>query len=324
MTPLLLAFLTFLSLTVVAGGVAWLAKNWNAPMLARLRALGQPLGAASGNVTVMAEDRPNNPIQKLLTKLGRRRTRAKAADDDDLPALVRKNPNASPDLGQQLVQAGFRRPYAMALLMGVRVALAGLMTLVGFGLATFVSPKLLPTCFALAMLGYVLPRFIVARIASKRREEIQRSLPDAIDLLLLCVEAGLGLNAALVKVAEERSNSGPDPIGYELTQLANELQVGMGRREAFRNLAERTGVAELRSLAAHLIQSERFGSSIANTLRVQSESMRTHRRLMAEEIANKTQVKLLFPLILFIFPSVMIVILMPAVMRLMDALKVLA
>jgi len=126
-----------------------------------------------------------------------------------------------------------------------------------------------------------------------------------------------------VKVAEERSNSGADPIGQELTQLAKELQVGMSRREAFRNLADRTGAPELRSLAAHLIQSERFGSSIANVLRLQSESMRTHRRLMAEEMANKTQVKLLFPLIMFIFPSVMIVILMPAVMRLIEALKVL-
>ncbi len=323
MSPLLLSLLTFLSLAVVAGGFAWLAKNWNAPMLARLRALGQPLGAGGGNVTVLAEEQPKNQVERLLTKLGRQ-TRAKNADDEDLPALVRKNVDAAPDLASQLMHAGFRRPHAMALLMGVRVALAGVFTLIGFGLATFVSPKLLPTCFALAMLGYVLPRFIVARIATKRREEIQRTLPDAIDLLLLCVEAGLGLNAALVKVAEERSHAGEDPIGLELTQLAKELQVGMGRREAFRNLADRTGVGELRSLAAHLIQAERFGSSIANTLRVQSESMRTHRRLMAEEIANRTQVKLLFPLIMFIFPSVMIVILMPAVMRLMDALKTLA
>jgi tight adherence protein C len=122
-------------------------------------------------------------------------------------------------------------------------------------------------------------------------------------------------------VAEERSHSGEDPLGQELTQLAKELQVGMSRRDAFRNLADRTGAPELRSLAAHLIQSERFGSSIANTLRLQSDGMRTHRRLMAEEVANRTQIKLLFPLIMFIFPSVMIVILMPAVMRLMEALK---
>jgi tight adherence protein C len=100
--------------------------------------------------------------------------------------------------------------------------------------------------------------------------------------------------------------------------------VGVGRREAFRNLADRTGAAELRSLAAHLIQAERFGTSISSTLRTQAETMRTHRRLLAEEMANKTQIKLLFPLIMFIFPSVMIVILMPAVMRLIDALKVLA
>ena len=120
------------------------------------------------------------------------------------------------------------------------------------------------------------------------------------------------------------SQSLEDPIGQELTQLAKELQMGVGRKDAFRALAERTGATEIRSLAAHLIQSERFGTSISQTLRLHSESMRTHRRLHAEEMANKTQIKLLFPLIMFIFPSVMIVILMPAVMRLMDALKTLA
>ena len=321
MSPLLLSLLTFVSLAVLASGLAWLAKHWNAPMLARLRALRQPVGAGGANVTVLTEDRPKSPLEKLLTKLGRRTgPTASASSKEDVPELVRRR-DTRPDLAQQLVMAGIRRQNAMALLMGVRVATSGLLVLVGFVLATAFSPRLLPSCFALALLGYVMPRFIVARMASKRCEEIERTLPDTMDLLLLCVEAGLGLNAALVKVAEERSHSGDDPLGHELTQLAKELQVGMSRRDAFRNLADRSGVAELRSLAAHLIQSERFGSSIANTLRVQSESMRTHRRLLAEETANKTQIKLLFPLIMFIFPSVMIVILMPAVMRLMDALK---
>ena len=322
MSPLLLALATFVSLALLAGGVAWLVKNWNAPMFARLRALGQAPGvAAAGNVTVLTDDRPKSPLERLLTGLGRS-TRPEAAREPVAPELVRHGPPKL-DLAQQLIQAGIRRPNAMALLMGIRVALAGALAVVGLALTAVVSPKFVGSTFAFALVGFVLPRFIVARLADKRRSEIQSNLPDAIDLLLLCVEAGLGLNAALVKVAEERSYTGDDPVGQELTQLAKELQVGVARREAFRNLADRTGAPELRSLAAHLIQAERFGSSVSQTLRTQADTMRTHRRLMAEELANKTQIKLLFPLIMFIFPSVMIVILMPAVMRLMEALKVL-
>lgn len=318
MTPIVLALATFVSLAVLTLGTAWLAKHAHAGMFARLRALTQPAGATSASVTVLTDDRPKHPLEKLLTRLGRRTRPPKEA----VAELVRQG-SSKLDLGEQLTQAGIRRPNALALLTGIRIALAAAFFAVGLVLATVVSPNLLPASFTFALIGFVIPRFVVARLAENRRSDIQRHLPDAIDLLLLCVEAGLGLNAALVKVAEERSNSGEDPIGLELTQLAKELQVGVGRRDAFRNLADRTGAAELRSLAAHLIHAERFGSSIGSTLRTQAESMRTHRRLLAEEMANRTQIKLLFPLIMFIFPSVMIVILMPAVMRLLEALRVL-
>src|SRR5262245_14446436 len=317
MSPVALALLTFLSLAVLFGGIAWLVRNWNAPMMARLRALGRGDLGQGPEVTVIHDERPKHALERFLTGLGK--SAGPTAEKAPEPELVKtKNPKA--DLNQQLVQAGIRRPNAMALLMGIRLALAGALVLVGVIVAALTNPSLLGTAFALAPVGFALPRFIVARMAARRREQIMRHLPDAIDLLLLCVEAGLGLNAALVKVAEERSGaSGNDPIGQELTQLSKELQVGVGRKDAFRNLAERTGATEIRSLAAHLIQSERFGTSISQTLRLHSESMRTHRRLHAEEMANKTQIKLLFPLIMFIFPSVMIAILMPAVMRLMDA-----
>jgi len=320
MAPLLLAVATFVSLTVLAVGAAWVVRNWNAPMLARLRALARP-AAGAGRVAVLTDDQPRGLIERFLTQLGQRqepvadeRTRGTSAQGEGPPRL---------SVRQYLLQAGIRRPNALALLMGIRVSLGACLALIGLLLGTFVSPALLPLAFLLGSLGYVLPRFVVARMATKRRERIEQHLPDAIDLLLLCIEAGLGLNAALVKVAEERSLSGTDPIGQELTQLSKELQVGVTRREAFRNLADRTGASELRSLAAHLLHAERFGSSVGATLRVRSESMRTHRRLAAEEAANKTQIKLLFPLILFIFPSVMIVTLLPAVLRLMEALSVL-
>src|SRR5262249_41953215 len=153
------------------------------------------------------------------------------------------------------------------------------------------------------------------QIASRRRDKINATLPDALDLLLLCVEAGLGLNAAIARVAEERSNSSTtDPISEELPLLSKELQVGLARREAFRNLAERTGVEDVRALAAQLIQSERLGSSVAAALRAQSEHIRIQRRLQAEEQANKVQVKMLLPMVLFIFPALFIVIMTPTIL----------
>jgi tight adherence protein C len=318
MSPLALALLTFVSLALLAGALAWIVRNWSAPMMARLRALRQREGN-SDEVTVITDDRPKHALERFLTGLGKSTTDATTAKKPE----VAKTTRPKVDLRVQLVQAGIRRPNALALLMGIRVAVAGALVLVGIVIATIFSSRLLPTAFALAPIGFTLPRFILARMAAKRREQIQCNLPDVIDLLLLCVEAGLGLNAALVKVAEERSAGGQDALGIELTQLAQELQVGVSRRDAFRNLADRTGAAEIRALAVHLIQSERFGTSVSQTLRTHSETMRTHRRLQAEEQANKTQIKLLFPLIMFIFPPVMIVILLPAVLRLMEALRVL-
>jgi tight adherence protein C len=318
MSPLTLAVATFVSVALLAGGIAWLVRNWNAPALARLRALSAPEGAmATASAGVLAGDRPASLLERLLTRLGQRVERPA----EGTPELVHQQPLRS-STAQLLAQAGFERPNAPAVLVGVRLALVAAFVLVGVLLAP-VDPRILPVGFALAPVGFVLPRFLVVRMAAMRRAEVERSLPDVIDLLTLCVEAGLGLNSALVKVADERGHDARDPLGQELGKLAKELQMGIGRRDAFRSLADRTGAIELRALAAHLVHAERFGSSVAATLRTQAQNIRTHRRLMAEELANKTQVKLLFPLIMFIFPSVMIVILMPAVMRLMEALTVL-
>jgi len=156
MSPLLLALLTFGSLGLLVGGVAWLVQNWNAPMLARLRALTQPLGAAGGQVTVLTDDRPNSPVEKLLTKLGRG-TAAVPDKDRDVPELV-KNRDAAPDLAQTLVQAGIRRPNAMALLMGIRMALGGALLIGAALFFSVVNPTGTPLCFALGLLGYVADR----------------------------------------------------------------------------------------------------------------------------------------------------------------------
>ena len=323
MSPLLLALATFVSLALLAGGAAALLGIWNTGLRSRLAALGEPLGGAHTAVPVLTDDTPRNALERLLTALGRR----SASSELQAEAPVEQGPRPRkprPSLRQQLVQAGIRRPNALVMLMGIRIALAAGTLVVGLLFTTVTTPGLLPAMFSFAAALHMLPRFVVARLASSRRLDIKRRLPDAIDLLLLCVEAGLGLNAALGKVAEECRHDTRDPLGEELLLLSKELQVGLARREAFRNLAERTGAEEIRSLAAQLIQSERLGSSIGQALRAQSGTIRMQRRLQAEEAANKTQIKLLFPLILFIFPAVLIVILMPAVLRLIDALAALA
>ena len=167
--------------------------------------------------------------------------------------------------------------------------------------------------------GFILPRFALKRITNKRQRLLRWGLADALDLMVVSVEAGLGLNAAMLKVSSEMRDAHPE-IAIEL-ELANlEIRVGRERDEALRNLAERTGVDDLRSLVAMLIQTDKFGTSIAKGLRVFSDSLRTKRRQRAEQEAQKAAVKLLLPLACFLFPTLFIAILGPAALNLMDVL----
>jgi tight adherence protein C len=166
----------------------------------------------------------------------------------------------------------------------------------------------------LAAIGYYLPNAVIARRIRLRQREIFEALPDALDLLVVCVEAGLALDAALSRVGEEIATR--SKILAEELHLANlELRAGAGRERALRNLAQRTGVPEVESLVAMLVQSDRFGTSVADALRVQADMMRTRRRQRAEEQAAKIAVKLLFPVIFCIFPSLLLVLLGPAMIR---------
>jgi tight adherence protein C len=322
MSPILLAVLSFVVVAGLFGGVAAMLNGRQTAMHTRLRAIAEPAGATLAGTSVLADERPRSPFEKLLVRLGRRDEK-KTADAPVEPEIVR---HAKPkrDLRLTLIQAGIRRPNAVALLTGIRMTLAAGVAVLGVLLASVLAPSMMPAAFVFAGTAYVIPGFIVGRMAANRSAKIRQTLPDALDLLLLSVEAGLGLNAAIQRVGEERTEGGPDPMGEELLLVSRELQVGKSRKDALRGLADRSGIDEVRALVAQLIQSERLGSSIGSALRAQSDSLRTARRLEAEEQANKTQIKLLFPLILFIFPSVMIVILMPAVLRLIDALKSLA
>jgi tight adherence protein C len=162
-----------------------------------------------------------------------------------------------------------------------------------------------------AAIGYYLPNVLLRNLVSRRKREIFESFPDALDLLTVCVEAGLGMDAALSRVANEMALRSP-ALAEELQLVNLELRAGNGKEKALRNLALRSGVQDVDALVAMLIQAERFGTSIAESLRVQSDMLRTKRRQRAEEQAAKIALKLLFPLIFFIFPSLLLVLLGPA------------
>jgi len=178
---------------------------------------------------------------------------------------------------------------------------------------------LIPALFAFAA-GFLLPRFILNRLRASRQLRITWGLADALDLMVITMEAGLGLNAAMLKVCEELKDVHPD-ISKEF-ELANlEIRVGRERSEALRNLADRTGVEDLNSLVGMLIQADRFGTSIARAVRVYSDSLRTKRRQRAEQAAQKAAFKLLLPLGALLFPTMFIIILGPALLNISDMLS---
>jgi tight adherence protein C len=217
----------------------------------------------------------------------------------------------------KLMNAGFRSESAVAVYLGIRaVCLVGFLlpALFFFLLKDGFTTKSIQWTVILGGLGFYLPQVVLWHLRTTRQKEIFLTLPDALDLLVVCVESGLGLDAALRKVTEEMK--GHAKIICEEFALANlQLQMGRPRREVLHDLGVRTGVDDVRSLAAILIQADRFGSSIAQALRVQSDSMRVRRRQLAEEKAAKTAVQLIFPLVLFIFPAIFVVLVGPAAIQ---------
>jgi tight adherence protein C len=170
-----------------------------------------------------------------------------------------------------------------------------------------------------AFIGFYLPRFILRRKTKGRQRRITWGLADALDLMVVAVEAGLGLNAALNRVGDELKTLHPD-MHTEIELVNLEIRVGRSREEALRNLAERTGVEDIRSFVALLIQADRYGSSIAKAVRIFADSLRTKRRQRAEQIAQKAALKLLFPLTFFLFPVIILVVLGPALLNLYDVM----
>jgi tight adherence protein C len=227
------------------------------------------------------------------------------------------------ELKKSLIQAGIYQEQApsiyFGLKLGLTVALPVLVLpwLLGRGLPLI---ALLVIFFLLLGLGYFLPTLILNHLVDTRQRKIKEGLPDALDLLVVCVEAGQGLNAAMKRVSEDLKLSNP-VLAREMSLVNLEINAGLEREAALRNLAERTGVEDVASLTSMLIQADRFGTSLAQSLKVQSETLRTTRRQKLEEMAAKTPVKLVFPLLMFIFPALMVVIIGPAAIRIMENLK---
>jgi tight adherence protein C len=236
---------------------------------------------------------------------------------------VQERSSSTSALRQRMIRAGYPNAAAVPMFMGARLALpaglfigaGALLPALGYG-----APVTLIMAVYFAVMGYVLPGLAVSRRIKKRQKEMQKALPDALDMLVVSVEAGLGLNAALMRVSEEMDRMSP-VLSEQLGLVNLEIRAGTSREEALRNLAERTGLQDIASLVGMLIQTDKFGTSVAQALRVHADTMRTKRRQRAEEAAAKTTIKLVFPLVFCVFPAMFVVILGPALIQIYHALS---
>ncbi len=223
-------------------------------------------------------------------------------------------------LAAKLASAGFRGDNAVLLFSTIKaltlltgLALGGGISMVTAGVTT----KAMTSTLVAALVGMMLPELIVSLIAKSRKEAIFLGLPDVLDMLVVCVEAGLGLDQAMRKVCDELEDSHP-VIAHEFRTCNQRLQMGQTRTDVLHDLGERNGVDDLKTLASIMIQCDRFGTSVGQALRTQSDMMRTRRRQIAEEKAAKTAVKLLFPLVVFIFPGIFVVLVGPAAIQMVN------
>jgi tight adherence protein C len=265
----------FLFVALVAGFATSAALTAASPERRRLRQLataGGPGELFTGNSLELVET--VDPRLKML------------------PGMP-KSPKEMGRLRRRLATAGYTSWTAVMVF-----SLASLLTPVVFGFA--------------AAIGYLIPGLVLGRLTEKRKQEIRNGLPDALDLFIVCVEAGCGLDQAIVKASDELGLTHP-ALAYELRLITTEIRAGKPRMEAFKNFAARTKVDDVQSLVAMLVQTDKFGTSVAQALRIHAETSRTKRRQAAEERAAKVGVKLVFPLVLFLFPALYVVILGPAV-----------
>lgn len=304
---LLITISTFVCISLAMMGAYWLLYKPQSAATERLKRLGGRAGGSAAGPSSLEADRSTAELAERLAPLSR---------------LVPPSAAEAKKLQKQLMQAGFRSSSAVMTYRAIQlISMAAFPAVVAVVCALMTrQPKsaLLWILFAF-LIGFALPRYALRRMVRSRQQLVRWGLADALDLMVISIEAGLGLNAAMVKVSTELKEVHPD-ISDEFEMANLEMRVGREREEALRNLAERTGVDDLRSLVAMLIQTDKFGTSIARAIRAFSDSLRTKRRQRAEQAAQKAAVKLLFPLACFLFPTLFIALLGPAVLQLIDTL----
>jgi tight adherence protein C len=294
--------LIFAAITMGAYAVYSNAATSRDPVAARLRELRQQ----RTGVSVTYGERPP-ALLSLVAQLG-----------GFLPAAEGRDA-----LRTGLIRAGYRRQEAVLLFLGAKVISAVALPLAWIAFGSITGRPIgnvFGMALVLAVVGFYLPTVWVGIRQNQRHDEVLGALPDSLDLMVITVEAGLGISAALQRVGQEMRLASP-LLSEELSLVNREMQTGISRTDSLRNLAERTGVDEVYSLVAMLIQTDRLGTSVAQALRAHADSMRTRRRQRAEQLARKASIKLAFPLVLLIFPALMLVLLGPAVITLLTALS---
>jgi tight adherence protein C len=300
-SPLLFATFAFLTLMVAMTGVGYRLYYKPGRML---RQLGNPVITApkGGLVQDQPQESQGSVVVTLLTSLGSK-----------IPSSDAEVANLKTDL----IRAGFRSEKAVPVFYAARIMSTLMMMVVGLMMQAKMPPNPAMTVALVVFgcaAGWVLPRSFLARKVQARQETLRLSLPDALDLLVVSVEAGLGLDQAIQHVARELTVSHPE-LSEELSLVMLEMRAGKRRQEALRNFGERTGEAEIRKLVAILVQNDRFGTSMGESLRTHSDFLRVKRKQDAEERAGKVGVKLVFPIFFFILPSMMIFAAGPGILQ---------
>jgi tight adherence protein C len=283
----------FISIALITGATASLVLARNLPERRRLRQLS-PEGGGPGLVEKV---RLTEQLDPRLVRMTR---------------MMPKSPKEMSRLRRRLSAAGIRSFRAAVFYSLAEITLPFLFAIAP--LKFLVPPMAWVLAAIMAMIGYMLPGLVLARLITLQKRRIENGLPDALDLMIVCVEAGCGLDQAIVKTSAELEISHPD-LAHELELVTTEVRAGKPRIEAFKNFAARTRVDDVRSLVAMLVQTDRFGTSIAQALRTHAETSRTKRRQRAEERAAKIGVKLVFPLVFFLFPAFYVVTLGPAIIQ---------
>ena len=283
----------FISLLVVAGAMALAPSGGTALQ----RRLGE---VASARTDMNDEPPPDKSLIQALKRMG---------------AMAPRSTKEMGKIQKRLVTAGYRGREAMVTFFGIRIALAVVFFAIGGAVVPlFTGKSNLALALAVCAVGYVLPSMALARLAKKRQHKMRMGLADALDLLVVSVEAGLGLDQALQRVSDELMFVHPE-LCEELRLINLELRAGTARAEALHNLARRTQLDDIISLVTMLVQTDKFGTSVAQSLRVHADTLRTKRRQRAEEAAAKTGAKMVFPLVLCIFPAIWVVTVGSAVIK---------